>query len=95
MSILDISPVVPVVVLDDADAAVPLARALARGGVRVVELTLRTPAGMESIRRIAAEVPDVTVGAGTVIDPAQARAAAEAGAAFLVSPESRPGCSTP
>ena len=63
--ILRSGPVVPVIVLDDADTAVPLARALLEGGVRVLEVTLRTPAGLESIRRILAEVPDAIVGAGT------------------------------
>lgn len=86
--LLDLAPVVPVVVLDDAEHAVPLARALARGGIRVIELTLRTPAALEAIRRVAAEVPDVVVGAGTVTTPAQAEQAAAAGAAFLITPGS-------
>ncbi|HET7691301.1 MAG TPA: bifunctional 4-hydroxy-2-oxoglutarate aldolase/2-dehydro-3-deoxy-phosphogluconate aldolase [Nocardioidaceae bacterium] len=86
MSILDISPVVPVVVLDDPHVAVPLAQALVAGGIRVIELTLRTPTALESIERIAGEVEGMTVGAGTVIDPDQAKLAADAGAAFLVSP---------
>jgi 2-dehydro-3-deoxyphosphogluconate aldolase/(4S)-4-hydroxy-2-oxoglutarate aldolase len=84
--LVDLAPVVPVVVLDDADSAVPVARALAAGGLRVIEITLRTEAGMESIERIAAEVPDVIVGAGTVVTPEDAERAAGAGAAFLVSP---------
>ncbi|GAA2993622.1 bifunctional 4-hydroxy-2-oxoglutarate aldolase/2-dehydro-3-deoxy-phosphogluconate aldolase [Actinokineospora diospyrosa] len=86
MSLLDLSPVVPVVVLEDAADAVPLALALVRGGVRIIEVTLRTPAALESIRRIAAEVPDAVVGAGTVTAPEHAVAAAEAGARFLVTP---------
>jgi 2-dehydro-3-deoxyphosphogluconate aldolase/(4S)-4-hydroxy-2-oxoglutarate aldolase len=86
MSVLDISPVVPVVVLDDPEAAVPVAQALVAGGIRVIELTLRTPTALESIRWIAAEVPDITVGAGTVVEPRQAELAADAGAQFLVSP---------
>ena len=69
--ILRSGPVVPVIVLDDAETAVPLARALLEGGVRVLEITLRTPAGLESIRRILAEVPDAIVGAGTVLTPDQ------------------------
>ncbi|MFW5418016.1 bifunctional 4-hydroxy-2-oxoglutarate aldolase/2-dehydro-3-deoxy-phosphogluconate aldolase [Nocardiopsis sp. CNT-189] len=81
-----LAPVVPVVVLDDADRAVPLARALARGGLPAIEVTLRTEAGLPAIERIAAEVPEAVVGAGTVTDPEQAAAAAKAGAAFLVSP---------
>ncbi|MDA2804118.1 bifunctional 4-hydroxy-2-oxoglutarate aldolase/2-dehydro-3-deoxy-phosphogluconate aldolase [Nocardiopsis suaedae] len=81
-----LAPVVPVVVLDDADTAVPLARALVRGGLPAIEVTLRTEAGLASIERIAAEVPDAVVGAGTVTTPEQAAAAAKAGSAFLVSP---------
>jgi 2-dehydro-3-deoxyphosphogluconate aldolase / (4S)-4-hydroxy-2-oxoglutarate aldolase len=84
----DIVPVIPVVVLDDVDAAVPLARALADGGVPVVELTLRTPVALDAIRRIADEVPEVLVGAGTVVAPGQAKEALDAGAQFLVSPGS-------
>lgn len=91
MSILDISPVVPVVVLDDPEAAVPLARALVEGGVGVIELTLRTPTALESIRRIAAEVPEIAVGAGTVTTPEQAADAVKAGSSFLVSPGTTPG----
>lgn len=90
MSILDLSPVVPVVVLDDVEVAAPLARALVDGGIRVIELTLRTPVALDAIERIAAEVPDIVVGAGTVVDPDQAKAAAAAGAQFLVSPGSTP-----
>ncbi|SDD71481.1 bifunctional 4-hydroxy-2-oxoglutarate aldolase/2-dehydro-3-deoxy-phosphogluconate aldolase [Actinokineospora iranica] len=88
MSLLDLSPVVPVVVIDDADQAVPLAEALLRGGIGIVEVTLRTPAALEAIRRIAAEVPDTVVGAGTVTTPDHAEAAAKAGARFLVTPGS-------
>jgi 2-dehydro-3-deoxyphosphogluconate aldolase / (4S)-4-hydroxy-2-oxoglutarate aldolase len=89
-SLLDVAPVIPVVVLDDADHAVPLARALAAGGLPVVELTLRTPAALEAVGAIAKEVPEVLVGAGTVVAPEQAAAAADAGAQFLVSPGSTP-----
>ncbi|WP_017624567.1 bifunctional 4-hydroxy-2-oxoglutarate aldolase/2-dehydro-3-deoxy-phosphogluconate aldolase [Nocardiopsis chromatogenes] len=81
-----LAPVVPVVVLDDADTAVPLARALVRGGLPAIEVTLRTEAGLAAIERIAAEVPEAVVGAGTVTTPEQAAAAAKAGSAFLVSP---------
>ena len=84
--LLSISPVVPVVVLDSAADAVPLARALARGGVRIMEITLRTAAGLEAIERVAAEVPETTVGAGTVTTPAEAAAAVKAGAQFIVTP---------
>lgn len=81
-----LAPVVPVVVLDDADTAVPLARALVRGCLPAIEVTLRTEAGLAAIERIAAEVPEAVVGAGTVTTPEQAAAAAKAGSAFLVSP---------
>ncbi|REE95289.1 bifunctional 4-hydroxy-2-oxoglutarate aldolase/2-dehydro-3-deoxy-phosphogluconate aldolase [Thermomonospora umbrina] len=84
--LLDVCPVVPVVVLRDAADAVPLARALVAGGLPAIEVTLRTPAALEAVERIAAEVPDAVVGAGTVVAPGQAEAAAGAGARFLVSP---------
>jgi 2-dehydro-3-deoxyphosphogluconate aldolase / (4S)-4-hydroxy-2-oxoglutarate aldolase len=84
--LMAISPVVPVVVIDDAVDAVPLARALARGGVRIMEITLRTDAGLAAIERVAAEVPETVVGAGTVTTPEEASAAADAGARFLVTP---------
>jgi 2-dehydro-3-deoxyphosphogluconate aldolase / (4S)-4-hydroxy-2-oxoglutarate aldolase len=84
--LLDLSPVIPVVVLHDAADAVPLARALVSGGVPVIEVTLRTPAALDAIKSIAAEVPDAVVGAGTVTSPAQAAEALGAGAKFLVSP---------
>ncbi|HZB30477.1 MAG TPA: keto-deoxy-phosphogluconate aldolase, partial [Streptosporangiaceae bacterium] len=89
-SLLDVAPVVPVVVLKDATQAVPLARALAEGGLPIIELTLRTPSAIEAIRRIAAEVPEILVGAGTILDARQAEQAAAAGAQFLVSPGSTP-----
>lgn len=88
--LLAIAPVIPVVVLADADAAVPLARALQAGGIPIVEVTLRTPAALAAIRRIAAEVPDVVVGAGTVTGPAAAEDARAAGARFLVTPGTTP-----
>jgi 2-dehydro-3-deoxyphosphogluconate aldolase/(4S)-4-hydroxy-2-oxoglutarate aldolase len=85
-SVLHISPVIPVVTIDDPRHAVPVARALADGGVRLIELTLRTESALTSLKRIADEVPDILVGAGTVLTPAQADAAVAAGAQFLVSP---------
>jgi 2-dehydro-3-deoxyphosphogluconate aldolase / (4S)-4-hydroxy-2-oxoglutarate aldolase len=89
-SLLELSPVIPVVIVDDARQAVPLARALLAGGLRLVETTMRTPAALEAISMISAEVPEIIVGAGTVTQPRQARAAREAGAQFLVSPGSTP-----
>ncbi|TMR06363.1 bifunctional 4-hydroxy-2-oxoglutarate aldolase/2-dehydro-3-deoxy-phosphogluconate aldolase [Actinomadura soli] len=88
--LFDLAPVIPVVVLDDADAAVPLARALVGGGLPVIEVTLRTPAALAAITRIAAEVPDAVVGAGTVVRPEDAERSAAAGARFLVSPGCTP-----
>ncbi|MER6599838.1 bifunctional 4-hydroxy-2-oxoglutarate aldolase/2-dehydro-3-deoxy-phosphogluconate aldolase [Streptomyces parvus] len=85
-SVLDLAPVVPVVVLHDAADAVPLARALVAGGLPAIEVTLRTPAALESIRAMAAEVPGAVVGAGTVISPEHVRETMAAGARFLVSP---------
>lgn len=84
--LLALSPVMPVVVIDDVDDAVPTARALLAGGIGVIELTLRTPVALTAIERVAAEVPDIVVGAGTVTSPEQARQAADAGAKFLVTP---------
>lgn len=78
--------VCPVVVLDDANDAVPLARALAAGNLPVAEVTFRTDAAAESIRRIAQECPEVLVGAGTVLDRDQCARAVNAGAKFIVSP---------
>jgi 2-dehydro-3-deoxyphosphogluconate aldolase/(4S)-4-hydroxy-2-oxoglutarate aldolase len=88
--LMDLCPVVPVVVIPEPEQAVPLARALVAGGVSVIEVTLRTPSALESIRRIAAEVPEAHVGAGTVVTAAQAAEAAAAGASFLISPGSTP-----
>ncbi|RFS82830.1 bifunctional 4-hydroxy-2-oxoglutarate aldolase/2-dehydro-3-deoxy-phosphogluconate aldolase [Actinomadura spongiicola] len=88
--LFDLAPVIPVVVLDDEDAAVPLARALVDGGLPVIEVTLRTPAALAAITRIAAEVPDAVVGAGTVVAPRDAERSAAAGARFLVSPGRTP-----
>ena len=85
-SLLDRSPVVPVVVVDDVATAVPLARALARGGISIIEVTLRSDAALGAIRAIAAHVPEMTLGAGTVCNPEQVKLAVEAGAQFLVSP---------
>jgi 2-dehydro-3-deoxyphosphogluconate aldolase / (4S)-4-hydroxy-2-oxoglutarate aldolase len=78
----------PVVTLDDAAVAADLSRALVRGGISVIEVTLRTPAALRSIEVITREVPDITVGAGTVLSVADLRSAAEAGAAFAISPGS-------
>ncbi|MEV7718370.1 MULTISPECIES: bifunctional 4-hydroxy-2-oxoglutarate aldolase/2-dehydro-3-deoxy-phosphogluconate aldolase [unclassified Streptomyces] len=85
-SVLDLAPVVPVVVLEDAADAVPLARALVAGGLPAIEVTLRTAAALDAIAAIAAEVPDAVVGAGTVISVRNVDDTVAAGARFLVSP---------
>lgn len=80
--------VVPVVVLEDAEQAVPTAKALLAGGINAMEITFRTSAAKASIARVAQEVPEMIVGAGTVINVDQLRDALEAGARFIVSPGS-------
>ncbi len=80
--------VVPVVVLEDAEQAVPTAKALLAGGINAMEITFRTAAARDSIARVAAEVPEMIVGAGTVINVNQLHQAVEAGAKFIVSPGS-------
>lgn len=80
------APVIPVIVLDDVAQAVPLARALVAGGIRMLEVTLRTSAALACVQAIAREVPEAVVGAGTVRSAADAEAAREAGARFAVSP---------
>ncbi|MFF8789261.1 bifunctional 4-hydroxy-2-oxoglutarate aldolase/2-dehydro-3-deoxy-phosphogluconate aldolase [Streptomyces sp. NPDC015125] len=85
-SVLGLAPVIPVVVLDDAADAVPLARALVAGGLPAIEVTLRTPAALDAIRAVAAEVPEAVIGAGTLLTPGQIEAALTAGSRFLVSP---------
>jgi 2-dehydro-3-deoxyphosphogluconate aldolase/(4S)-4-hydroxy-2-oxoglutarate aldolase len=84
--LLEISPVIPVVTIDNPDHAVPVARALLAGGVPIIEVTLRTGRALEALARIAADVPEMRVGAGTVRTPQQADDAVEHGAQFLVSP---------
>ena len=85
-AVMNAGPVIAVLVVERAEDAVPLARALVAGGVTALEVTLRTPAALDAIARIAAEVENALVGAGTVLRPADARAAKAAGAGFAVSP---------
>lgn len=85
-ALLDLAPVVPVVVIEDAADAVPLARALVAGGLPAIEVTLRTPAALDALRAVAGEVPGAVVGAGTVLTPGQVKESLAAGARFLVSP---------
>lgn len=84
--ILEQGPVVPVMVIDELDTAVPLAKALVAGGIRVLEITLRTPVAIEAIRRISQEVEGAIVGAGTVLNPTQYADCLAAGARFVISP---------
>ena len=86
LALLDGQPVIPVLKIADAAAAVPLARALARGGLRAIEITLRTGAALEAIRRVAGEVEEAIVGAGTILDAGQFGQAQAAGSRFIVSP---------
>ncbi|WP_295958060.1 bifunctional 4-hydroxy-2-oxoglutarate aldolase/2-dehydro-3-deoxy-phosphogluconate aldolase [Rhodoferax sp.] len=86
LQVMQDAPVIPVIVLNDVAHAVPLARALVAGGIRMLEVTLRTPQALECIERIAKEVPDAVIGAGTIRSAADAQAAAKAGALFGVSP---------
>ena len=84
--ILQLSPVMPVVTIDDASTAPDLARALVRGGIKVIEVTLRTQQALAAIEAIAGSVPEICVGAGTVTSPEELNSAAMAGAAFAISP---------
>ncbi|MEO8444531.1 MAG: bifunctional 4-hydroxy-2-oxoglutarate aldolase/2-dehydro-3-deoxy-phosphogluconate aldolase [Gammaproteobacteria bacterium] len=84
------SPVMPVIVLDHSDDAVPLARALMNGGIRVLEVTMRTATALDSIHAIRSALPDALVGAGTVTKVTDLEAARAAGAQFAVSPGTTP-----
>jgi len=84
--VLGAGPVVPVIVIEELDHAVPLARALLAGGVRVLEFTLRTPIALDAIRLVAREIPEAMVGAGTVLTAEQLRAVEGAGGVFAISP---------
>lgn len=89
MTLIDImraSPVIPVIAIDRLEHAVPLAKALVAGGIRVLEVTLRTEHGLPAIRAIVQQVPDAIVGVGTLTQPEELQAACEAGAVFGVSP---------
>ena len=90
LEVLAAGPVMPVVVIDDPAMAVPLARALVAGGIRAIEITLRTPGALEAVRAIADEVPDAIPGVGTVLTAADLDAALAAGARFAISPGATP-----
>ncbi|HJV85849.1 MAG TPA: bifunctional 4-hydroxy-2-oxoglutarate aldolase/2-dehydro-3-deoxy-phosphogluconate aldolase [Noviherbaspirillum sp.] len=89
MNLLDImraSPVIPVIAIDNIEHAVPLARALVAGGIRVLEVTLRTAHGLPAIRAMVEQVPEAIVGVGTLTQPEEFASARDAGAVFGVSP---------
>lgn len=83
---MQLSPVIPVLVIEDIAHAVPLGRALVAGGLPVLEITLRTPIAMQCIERMAGEIEGAVVGAGTVLTPAMRQAVADVGGKFAVSP---------
>lgn len=86
LQLMQDAPVIPVIVVQRLQDAVPMAHALVAGGIRMLELTLRTPVALEAIRQIAQEVPQAVIGAGTVRSVADLEAAQQAGAQFFVSP---------
>lgn len=88
--ILKLGPIIPVIVIDSADQAEPLADALLAGGIRTAEITLRTPAAIKAIEKMARNCPDIKVGAGTVRTARDAQIAADAGSQFAVSPGTTP-----
>lgn len=94
LSLAKFGPVIPVIVIDELAHAVPLAKALVAGGVKVLEVTLRTPVALEAIAAISREVPEAIVGAGTLRSAADAAAAKQAGSRFAVSPGFTPELAT-
>ncbi len=91
LAILTAAPVVPVLTIEDSQSAVPLAKALVAGGLTAIEVTMRTPSALESMRVIAGAVEGARVGAGTVLSAQQYEQAEKAGATFVVSPGATPG----
>ncbi|MCF6367857.1 2-dehydro-3-deoxy-phosphogluconate aldolase [Rhizobium halophilum] len=86
LAILRAQPVVPVLIVEDAKSAVPLARALVEGGLKAIEITMRTPAALDAVKAVAAEVEGANVGAGTILSAKDFDAAVAAGSTFIVSP---------
>ncbi len=86
IEVLQISPIVPVVVVENIKDAVPLAQSLIEGGIQIIEVTLRSSCALEAIELIAKNVPKMRVGAGTILNPAQLEQAQNRGAEFLISP---------
>ncbi|GAA9261175.1 bifunctional 4-hydroxy-2-oxoglutarate aldolase/2-dehydro-3-deoxy-phosphogluconate aldolase [Helicobacter pylori] len=86
IEVLQISPIVPVVVIENIKDAVPLAQSLIEGGIHIIEVTLRSSCALEAIELIAKNVPKMCVGAGTILNPTQLEQAQNRGAEFLISP---------
>ncbi len=86
IEVLQISPIIPVVVIEDIKDAVPLAQSLVEGGIQIIEVTLRSSCALEAIELIAKNVPKIRVGAGTILNPTQLEQAQNRGAEFLISP---------
>ncbi len=86
IEVLQISPIIPVVVIEDIKDAVPLAQSLVEGGIQIIEVTLRSSCALEAIELIAKNVPKMRVGAGTILNPTQLEQAQNRGAEFLISP---------
>ncbi|WQZ43978.1 bifunctional 4-hydroxy-2-oxoglutarate aldolase/2-dehydro-3-deoxy-phosphogluconate aldolase [Helicobacter pylori] len=86
IEVLQISPIVPVVVIENIKDAVPLAQSLIEGGIHIIEVTLRSSCALEAIELIAKNVPKMRVGAGTILNPTQLEQAQNRGAEFLISP---------
>ncbi|GAA6850880.1 ketohydroxyglutarate aldolase [Helicobacter pylori] len=86
IEVLQISPIVPVVVIENIKDAVPLAQSLIEGGIQIIEVTLRSSCALEAIELIAKNVPKMRVGAGTILNPTQLEQAQNRGAEFLISP---------
>ncbi|MGN7294069.1 2-dehydro-3-deoxy-phosphogluconate aldolase [Rhizobium sp. SAFR-030] len=91
LATLKLQPVVPVLIVEDVASAVPLARALVAGGLMAIEITMRTPAALDAVRAVAAEVEGARVGAGTILNARDFEAAVKAGSTFIVSPGVAPG----
>ena len=95
LALAEHGPVIPVIVLAEYEAAVPMARALFEGGMRVLEITLRTPVALRAIEAIARAVPEAIVGAGTVRSAADVQARSRRGRRFVVSPGYSRACRPP
>lgn len=86
LNVLQKSPIIPVIIIDDANLALPLAQAILAGGIKVLEITLRTPAALQAIKEISTKLPEAIVGVGTILTGEHLQQAKEAGAHFAVSP---------